>query len=211
MPIRLSDVPVFDEQLPLQSWMPFMTTKFNIMLILQDLHPFAQSYSGLIMRTFPISYAEIKALKSKFGKEWSTFDEWVRHYMKAIRLLMLAVAQQSQLEDAVIAANDVYGQAAQNIEQVARGGLDTYIDTLQTRIFALISASFDMATLAAALLKISAIQRELSTIPDNSGHPPGITQITSSSDSSLTPSPTHALSERAIVNAVGRHFGKINR
>ena len=43
------------------------------------------------MRAFPTSDAEIKALKSKFGKEWGTFDEWVRHNIKAISLLMLAV------------------------------------------------------------------------------------------------------------------------
>ena len=127
-----------------------------------------------------------------------------------ISLLIISVANHPQLEDDVNAANDVYGKAAENIEHVARGGIKTNVVTLSSRIFALIS-SIDMAALAASILKISTIQRELATIPGTSTLPPGLTQITPSSYSYPTSSPTQALSERLIINAVGRHFAVIER
>ena len=76
----------------------------------------------LILKTFPTVDSELKEFKRKNGREWHTEEDWNIKNQQATSMFMIAVQQHPTLQNAVLTANDVYGQAVGHIEQEVPGG-----------------------------------------------------------------------------------------
>ena len=81
-----------------------------------------------------------------------TEEDWTCKNQQATGMLMIAVQQHPTLQNAVLTADDVYGQAVDNVEKEVRGGVETYVDNLQTPVYDKIRDSSTMGELSDAQL-----------------------------------------------------------